>query len=157
MKILLAIDDSDCSAAATAAVIAQFAPQHADVKVLNVDEWPKGLPTSMAFAEGSAAADSILSLHESRRHAAASLVAGAARQLRTAGFMTTTSVREGDARQAIVDCASEWHADVIVLGSHGKSGLDRLVLGSVSDSIARHAPCSVEIVRAAPTCASSKS
>jgi nucleotide-binding universal stress UspA family protein len=153
MRILLAIDDSDCSAAATYAVIAQFAPQRTDVKVFHVDEWPKGLPTSMAFAEGPAAADSILSLHESRQHAASSLVAGAARQLRRAGFTTTTSVREGDARQAILDCASEWHADLIVLGSHGKRGLDRLILGSVSDGVARHAPCSVEIVRAAPKAA----
>jgi nucleotide-binding universal stress UspA family protein len=153
MRVLLAIDDSECSAAATAAVISQFAPQHADVQVLHVDEWPKGLPTSMAFAEGAEAANSILSLHELRRHDAASLVAGAARQLRTAGFTTTTAVREGDARQAIVDCASEWHADVIVLGSHGKRGLDRLILGSVSDGVARHAPCSVEIVRAAPNAA----
>jgi nucleotide-binding universal stress UspA family protein len=36
---------------------------------------------------------------------------------------------------------------------HGKRGLDRLILGSVSDSVARHAPCSVEIVRAAPNAA----
>jgi nucleotide-binding universal stress UspA family protein len=147
MKILLAIDDSNCSAAATKAVIAQFAPQHADVHVLHADEWPKGLTTSMAFAEGSAAANSILSLHELRRHDATSLVAAAAQQLRAAGFTTTTSVRDGDARQAILDCASQWHADLVVLGSHGKKGFDRLVLGSVSDSVARHAPCSVEIVR----------
>jgi nucleotide-binding universal stress UspA family protein len=149
MKILLAIDDSACSAAATNAVIAQFAPQHADVQVLHVDEWPTGLPVSMAFAEGPAAASSLLTLHESRRHEAASLVAGVAQQLREAGFTTTTTVREGDARQAILDCATEWRADLIVLGSHGKTGLDRLVLGSVSDSVARHARCSVEIVRAA--------
>jgi nucleotide-binding universal stress UspA family protein len=149
MRILLAIDDSECSAAATKAVIAQFAPGHPEVHVLHVDEWPKGLPASMAFAEGSEAASSILSLHEFRREGAASLVAGAARELRVAGFTTTTSVREGDARKAILDCASEWHADLVVLGSHGRKGLDRLVLGSVSDGVARHAPCSVEIVRAA--------
>jgi nucleotide-binding universal stress UspA family protein len=147
MKILLAIDDSDCSAAATKAVIAQFAPQHAEVHVLHADEWPKGLPMSMSFAEGSPAANSILSLHELRRQEAASLVAGAAQQLRSAGFATSTSVRDGDARQVILDCAAEWHADLVVLGSHGKKGFDRLVLGSVSDRVARHAPCSVEIVR----------
>jgi nucleotide-binding universal stress UspA family protein len=36
-----------------------------------------------------------------------------------------------------------------VVGSHGKTGLDRLLLGSVSEHIARHATCSVEIVRMA--------
>ena len=59
MKILLAIDNSDCSAAATKAVIEQFRPPHTQVHVLHADEWPKGMPPSMSFAEGSAAAKSI--------------------------------------------------------------------------------------------------
>ena len=153
MRILLAIDDSDCSAAATDAVIAQFMPQHTHVHVFHADEWPKGVSPSMAFAEGSAAAKSILSLHDLRRHRAASLVASTADRLRAAGFSTTMSVGDGDARQAILDCASEWRADLVVLGSHGKSGFDRLILGSVSESVARQAPCSVEVVRAAPNAA----
>ena len=62
------------------------------------------------------------------------------------------SLRDGDPRHTIVACAREWGADLVVLGSHGKKGLDRM-LGSVSDSVARHAPCSVEIVRAASTAA----
>lgn len=40
-----------------------------------------------------------------------------------------------------------WNADLIMLGSHGKRGLDRFLLGSVSEAVSRHAPCSVEIVR----------
>lgn len=153
MRILLAIDDSECSAAATKAVIAQFAPLHADVQVLHADEWPKGLPSSMAFAEGSAAAQSILSMHEMRRRDAEALVASAVAQLRAAGFTATASIRDGDPRRIILAGAEEWHADLVVLGSHGKTGFDRLVLGSVSDSVARHAHCSVEIVRAAPNAA----
>ena len=153
MRILLAIDDSECSAAAVHAVIAQFAPQHSEVFVLHADEWPKALPDAMAFAEGSAAAHSILGLHELRRRDAGALVASAAAQLRAAGFATTTTIREGDARQVILASAGEWHADLIVLGSHGRTGFDRLILGSVSDGVAGHAPCSVEIVRAAPRAA----
>lgn len=149
MRILLALDESDCSAAATKAIIAQFMPQHTHVHVLHADEWPKGLPAAMAFAEGSAAARSILGLHDQRRRHAAALIASAAEELRAAGFTTAASIRDGDPRHVIIGCAEEWHADLIVLGSHGKKGLDRLMLGSVSDSIARHAPCSVEIVRAA--------
>jgi nucleotide-binding universal stress UspA family protein len=148
VNILLAIDDSDCSAAATRAVIDQFVPMHTRVHVLHADDWPQGMPPSMAFAEGSSAAHSVLGLHKLRRSAAAALLESTADQLRAAGFVTAASLREGDPRQAILDCAQEWHADLIVLGSHGKKGLDRL-LGSVSDSVARHAPCSVEIVRSA--------
>jgi nucleotide-binding universal stress UspA family protein len=150
MKILLAIDNSECSVAATKAVIEQFTPSHTHVHVLHADEWPMGLPPPMAFAEGSAAAKSLLNLHELRRHGAASLVASTAEQLRAAGFATTMSVRDGDPRQAILACAEEWHADLIVLGSHGKNGFDRLILGRVSDGVARQASCSVEIIRAAP-------
>jgi nucleotide-binding universal stress UspA family protein len=150
MRILLAIDDSDSSTAATRAVIAQFPPQRTEVQVLHADEWPRGLPLSMAFAEGSAAAQSILSLHEIRKRDAHDLVDGAGRQLRAAGFTTTTSVRDGDARTAILDEAAAWHPDLIVLGSRGRKGFDRMLLGSVSDSVARHADCSIEIVRQDP-------
>ena len=148
MNILLAIDDSACSAAATHAVIEQFVPSHTRVHVLHADDWPSGMPPSMAFAEGSAAAKHVLGLHRLRRSNAAALLESTADQLRRAGFTTAASLREGDPRQAIVDCAREWHTDLIVLGSHGKKGFERM-LGSVSDSVARHAPCSVEIVRQA--------
>ena len=148
MNILLAIDDSACSAAATHAVIDQFAPSHTRVRVLHADDWPSGMPPSMGFAEGSAAAEHVLGLHRLRRSNAAALLESTADQLRRAGFTTSASLREGDPRQTIVDCATEWPADLIVMGSHGKTGFERM-LGSVSDSVARHAPCSVEIVRSA--------
>lgn len=149
MRILLAVDDSECSSAATEAVTAQFTPQHTQVHVLHVDDWPKGLPPAMTFAEGSTAAQSVLKLHDLKRRNAAALIASTADRLRAAGFTTAASIRDGEPRQVIVATAREWHADLIVLGSHGKKGFDRLVLGSVSESVARHASCSVEVVRAA--------
>ncbi|MEP7304384.1 MAG: universal stress protein [Acidobacteriota bacterium] len=147
MKILLAVDGSECSDAAANAIIEQFAPERSEVQILHADEWPKGLPTSLAFAEGPAATEHILSLHEAKRREAADLVARAAQRLRAAGFSTTTAVREGDPQHAILECAAEWHPDLIVLGSHGRRGLDRLVLGSVSEAVSRRAACSVEVVR----------
>jgi len=48
---------------------------------------------------------------------------------------------------AILAAAEEWKADLIVMGSHGRRGFDRLVLGSVSETVALHAKCSVEVVR----------
>jgi nucleotide-binding universal stress UspA family protein len=148
MKILLAIDESECSQAATRAVIAQFPRDRADVRVLNVDEWPNRLPTSLAFGEGPTAASDILDVREQRRRQGEEVVSRAAHQLQAAGFHASTAVREGDARHAILDDATEWGPDVIVLGSHGRTGLDRFVLGSVSESVMRHATCSVEVVRA---------
>jgi nucleotide-binding universal stress UspA family protein len=46
-----------------------------------------------------------------------------------------------------VDEAEEWDADLIVVGSHGYQSWERMLLGSVSQSVAAHAECSVEIVR----------
>jgi nucleotide-binding universal stress UspA family protein len=74
-------------------------------------------------------------------------VTEAALVLRKAGFQSTGVVRTGEARQQIIDYATEWPADLIVLGSHGRRGLNRFLLGSVSEGVVRHAPCSVEIVR----------
>jgi nucleotide-binding universal stress UspA family protein len=51
--------------------------------------------------------------------------------------------------RAILEEASNWEADLVVLGSRGLRGLDRLQLGSVSEVVALHATCSVEVIRPA--------
>ncbi|HKP69624.1 MAG TPA: universal stress protein [Pyrinomonadaceae bacterium] len=53
----------------------------------------------------------------------------------------------GSPESRIVETAEAIHPDIIVLGSHGYSRWERLLLGSVSDSVVHHAPCSVLIVR----------
>lgn len=58
-----------------------------------------------------------------------------------------TSVVSGSPREVIVDEAKEWGADLIVVGSHGYGFWDRMLLGSVSDAVIHHAPCSVLVVR----------
>ena len=63
---------------------------------------------------------------------------------------TWSSVRAGSRvrrESRIVETAEAIHPDMIVLGSHGYSRWERLLLGSVSDSVVHHAPCSVLIVR----------
>ena len=54
---------------------------------------------------------------------------------------------EGNIRDSIVHKALQWNADFIVLGSHGRTGFGRFLLGSVAESIVSQAPCSVEIIR----------
>lgn len=56
---------------------------------------------------------------------------------------------EGDPKSQILDVAKEWKADMIVVGSHGRTGLNRFLMGSVSQGVVNHAHCSVEVVRAA--------
>jgi nucleotide-binding universal stress UspA family protein len=54
---------------------------------------------------------------------------------------------EGDAGTEIVKYAAEVRADVIVIGTHGRTGLDRLMMGSVAERVVRDAPCSVLVVK----------
>jgi universal stress protein A len=147
MNILLAIDDSPCSAAAVDAVLSQFPAERAHVRVLHVDEWPKGLPVSAAFAEGPDAARAITEAHDEMRRRGRELVARAVARLTAANFQATSEVRQGDARDEILQSASDFQADVVVVGSHGRRGVNRLLLGSVSEAVARRARCSVEIIR----------
>lgn len=49
--------------------------------------------------------------------------------------------------QAIVDHAKDIHADIIVLGTHGRTGVSRLLMGSVAETVVRTAPCPVLVVR----------
>jgi universal stress protein A len=66
------------------------------------------------------------------------------------------AVREGPSTQAILDAAEEFRADLIVMGTHGRSGFRRLVLGSVTEEVLRKAPCPVLTVKA-PAPAASRS
>ena len=59
----------------------------------------------------------------------------------------TTAVINGSPRKVILNEAEEFGADLIVVGSHGRGAIERFLLGSVSQAVALHAKCSVEIVR----------
>lgn len=155
MNLLLAVDNSTCSSAAIDAVRHQFDPATTTVRVLHVIEWPHDLPTSVAFAEGPHAADAVLFAHQKIRQTAERLVRCAAAELKA--FNATGVVVEGDVRTEIVEAAAEWPADVIVLGSHGRTGIDWLLLGSVSHAVLRRADCPVHIVGLERTPASSLS
>ena len=74
------------------------------------------------------------------------------------GWKTRTESAAGSPAWGIIKRAEEWRADVIVLGSHGRSALGRLIAGSVSQTVVRDAPCAVRVVhgpigkRNAPAC-----
>ena len=87
---------------------------------------------------------------EFQKQHAEKVVIKAAELLRARGLRVATAIEVGDAKSKILDVAEEWHADLIVLGSHGRKGLNRFLMGSVSDAVAQHACCSVEIVRICP-------
>ena len=84
---------------------------------------------------------------DAQRKPAEALVAKTAALLRSKGFPVTTVVELGNVKSKILDTAERWRADLIVLGSYGRTGLERFLMGSLAEAVARHARCSVEIVR----------
>ncbi|HIQ12443.1 MAG TPA: universal stress protein [Caldilineales bacterium] len=74
---------------------------------------------------------------------------GIAEKLREEGVRVVTDAVERDAvAEALVEYAQEHDIDLIVMTTHGRSGLSRLIFGSVAESVVRHAPCPVLLVRA---------
>lgn len=138
MKLLLAIDDSKYSQAALQSVIAHINRAGLEVRVLHAAE-PAVLFEAPEMAEYIPPKESV--------EEAEAIVAKAADKLRSAGINAATKVMRGDAKSVILDEARSWGADLIVMGSHGRRGLERFLVGSVSEAVLRHAHCSVEIVR----------
>jgi nucleotide-binding universal stress UspA family protein len=144
MKILLATDGSRFSEAATKAVASRFIPKDTEVLVLEVVE-PRMYSTPPQMSPGYA--PEMAERMEAQRNEARGSVAMTSGHLRAAGFGVSTRIVEADPRTAILEVAEEWKADLIVLGSHGRTGIKKLLLGSVAESVARHARCSVMIER----------
>ena len=143
MKILLAIDESDFSQAAIQAVSAQARPQGTEVRILHVLE-----PPSLLLGREMGANDpEFEAVWKALQDQAMALVEKTEAKLRAAGFSVSPALQEGDPKSKIIDVAKQWKADLIVLGSHGRKGLQRFLMGSVAESVVRHAECSVEIVR----------
>lgn len=144
MKILLAVDGSEFSQAATQAIVSQTRPEGVEVLVLRVVE-PLIFSIPPQMASGYAPEQDEIIKEEIRQ--AQESVNQASQALRSAGFTVNTRIVEAEARNGILDIAAKWRPDLIVLGSHGRKGLQRFLLGSVAEFVARHADCSVEIVR----------
>ena len=144
MKVLLAIDYSTFSQEAVRSVITQMKTSGAQVRILHV---LTPAPALISTRLTPAVVPYFQEAETDRRKQAAKLVLGVAQRLRNAGFKTKGIVETGDPRERIISYANQWPADLIILGSHGWKGLGRLLMGSVSDSVTRHAGCSVQVVR----------
>jgi nucleotide-binding universal stress UspA family protein len=146
MKVLLAVDDEDFGEA-----IAEFAMHHAwpaatEFRVANV------IPSLLAYTSMSAVPELIHDLREESRKKGAALVRKIALKLRDVLHSShiEETVVEGHPADEILSMAKEWSADLILVGSHGRRGLNRLIMGSISMAVVSHAPCSVLVVRLAP-------
>jgi nucleotide-binding universal stress UspA family protein len=142
MRILLAVDGSAASQAAIDETTQRPWPQPSTVRVISAVH--PYVPAAVEFVPAAVTPQDIVQQQENH---AKQITADAADRIRKSGLSVETMVRQGDPRTVIVDEANEWGANLIVVGSHGRTGLQRLLLGSVAQAVVAHAPCSVEVVR----------
>ena len=142
-RILVPIDGSDTSARALQEAII-LAAGKAELRLVYVLEETYPLDT-----EGYAFID-IEALREAVRHTGERVLAQAAKAVQQSGAPVETALLEADGQRvaSVIDGeARHWPADLIVIGTHGRSGLSRLLLGSVAEGVMRGASVPVLLIR----------
>lgn len=134
-RILVADDGSPTSQAAVARAMAVAQAYGGELKVVSVLEVP-----AQVAREG-------LELMEGWRNRLIDYVRGITAQAESLGLKAEGLVRGGEPYRIICELAREQQANLIVIGSHGRTGLKRLLMGSVAEKVIGHAPCPVLVVR----------
>jgi nucleotide-binding universal stress UspA family protein len=147
-KILAPVDFSACSEEAARYAVELAAKLDAQVTLFNAYFFPVTVP----FPDGSAYIPSAESIAE--------LAGAAERQLRALrdrvqqpGAPVSIASAEGPAKELIARVAEKDGYDLIVIGTHGRTGLAHLVIGSVAEAVVRRAKCPVLTVHAPKTAA----
>lgn len=139
-RILVPVDESDQSGAALE--YALEAHPEASVTVLHVID-PRDL-RAYGGVEGWIDMDQLADQQQAH---AERLVEDARERAADSGVTVTTEVLTARPSRAIVEYAEDNDVDHIVIGSHGRSGISRVLLGSVAETVARRSPVPVTIVR----------
>jgi universal stress protein A len=142
-KILVPVDYSDCSRVAMEYALFLAERFDAEIEVLHVAEIPLGDEHTVVKPDtGEEQLLSELIMQQAVKEATEFL----------APFVRATipiekSLLKGRPGKVIVEAAADRGADLLVMGTHGRSGFDRLIMGSVTERVLRSAPCPVVVVR----------
>lgn len=149
-QVLLATDGSAHATRAEQLIAEWPMFGEAQIRVLSVAEvvppWHTGLAPTMYAAALEAYSEDLATA----RAAHTALASEAASRLKAAGLGVEAKMREGDAAMEIIEEAATWPADLIVIGSRGRTGISRLVLGSVARNVLQGSNSSVLIVHTPP-------
>jgi nucleotide-binding universal stress UspA family protein len=147
-KILLATDGSEFSRRAAQSITDRPWPEGTDIEVLSVVELHLG--TAQALLEPPYVETDQLELQRAEGMKRAQDAVATAVEILSATFPKVSesiSVLLNGPKAVIIEEADKAGADLIVVGSHGHRGVERFLLGSVSEGVALHAHCSVEVIR----------
>lgn len=144
-KILVPHDFSPCAARATA-LASRLARVHgAEMALVHVSSLPPNLaPDAQVTPPGE---EGPLSVDEYTTRGALRRLEAVAEPLRRGGISVLTRATTGEVAQEVLDAANELGADVVVVGTHGRTGLSHLLLGSVAERLVREASVPVITVR----------
>jgi nucleotide-binding universal stress UspA family protein len=142
MRILIAYDGSTYADTAIDDLRRAGLPQQTEALVVSVAHqgWPK--PDIQKHTEFDNPWKATLKEAETMAEHGRELV-----QSLFPGWSVTSEALWGDAAKMLLKTIRVWKPDLVVVGSHGRSGPARLLLGSVSTELVHHAPCSVRVVR----------
>jgi nucleotide-binding universal stress UspA family protein len=148
-RLLVPHDFSACAEGALSLAVQLAREFDATVELLHVADAPLSLPGSdLARLEGVADA---IPLRDYVGHDVSKKLESIATRLRARGVATSTTVAIGDIAETILEEAGERRVDAIVIGTHGRTGLVHLLLGSVAEKVVRGASVPVVTVRTAET------
>ncbi|MFI5261293.1 MAG: universal stress protein [Candidatus Limnocylindrales bacterium] len=145
-RVVLGVDGSAGASAALDVVLRWPVFRALPIHVVSVT--PSAHPWWVGMAEAGSVSvlPEYLDTEDALRDEEAGLVEQTVARLEAAGCHATGEVREGDAAERLIASARATHSDLIITGTHGRTGLDRLVMGSVARNVMIHAGCSVLIV-----------
>jgi nucleotide-binding universal stress UspA family protein len=148
LRLLIATDGSPASLRAAHAMAARPWRPGTEARIVSVIDLSVG-PTLTLLKPGDEGFPAHPEDLEQARHEAYAHINAVREILTPSGLILSEEVplSSGNPREALLDAATHWGPDLIFLGAHGKGPLDRILLGSVSEAIATHAACSVEVVR----------
>lgn len=151
-KILVAVDYSDNCKSLLDSAVALAQTSSADLMLLHVlAEDEPGFPVLPSYTYYPALDNYDYNLYrkklEDYKQRGINFLQARAKEAKAAGVTTEYIQLTGDSGKAICELAHTWSADLIVVGSRGLKGLKEMFLGSVSNYVTHHAPCSVLIVR----------
>ena len=140
-RIVVPTDFSECSEEAWALARRVAGALSSEVVLVHVFVEP------IFYGDPSIAADTTWQLFERSRKWVEDELEKWAAAARAEGTAARTILLTGSAQDAIVKLATDERAELIVMGTHGRTGLNRALLGSVADRVVRLAPCPVLTVR----------